>query len=113
MPLDVSHACAQLKIPQEIYLRILVRAVEHTAVDLSELEQAVVHDNIATVQAVSHRLKGDFANLRVDDISATAKALNDSSKGGTYNKIQAGELVQTLIGQIKGLQQQLTTPPGS
>ncbi len=78
--IDLDQNSASLSIPKDIYLRILRKAIEQTRKDISDLEAALSADDIATVQSISHRLKGDYANMRILTLSAIAKQINDMSK---------------------------------
>ena len=41
---------------------------------------ALSQGDIPTIQAISHRWTGDFANLRLESLSQAAKELNDAAK---------------------------------
>ena len=70
---NIQTACNELKINKEIYLRIVLRAVEQTTTDIAALGQAHQVDDVTAIQAIAHRLKGDYANLRVERLTALAK----------------------------------------
>lgn len=75
---DLNAAC--LKIPKDIYLRILSKAVAQTQVDIRDLEAALPVNDMDKVQSISHRWKGDYDNMRVSVLSAIAKKLNEEVK---------------------------------
>jgi len=77
---DLDQNCESLKIEKSIYLRILARAIEQTAQDIHNLETALSAGDFETVQAVSHRLKGDYDNLRITHMSAIARQMNENVK---------------------------------
>ena len=89
---NIFTASEELKIPKEIYLRIVVKAIEQTEKDLLVLRSAHERNDIETVQAISHRLKGDYANLRVTILSVIAAQLNVLAKGN-YDCDQALNLI--------------------
>jgi len=89
---DVQCACDALKISEAIYLKIVARAIEQTSLDLVALKQAYESSDLQSLQAISHRLKGDYANLRADLLSQIARHLNDLSRGD-YRPEQAGVLI--------------------
>lgn len=88
MDVDFEKNSGSLKISQDIYLRILRKAVEQTHRDLAQFEGALQADDFETLKSISHRLKGDYDNLRITDLSSLARAINDSAKsGGDKEKI--------------------------
>lgn len=104
--IDTDLACSELKIPKEIYLKILGRAIEQTTTDLSGLLEALQSGSVERLQALSHKIKGDYGNLRVKPISETAKQLNDLCREA-YDRIQAEPLVETLQQQFQTLKENL------
>ncbi len=80
--IDIDANSASLKIEGKIYVKILTRAVEQTRGDLTALESAIPIGDTATIQAVSHRLKGDYDNLRVAPLAEAARELNETVKAG-------------------------------
>jgi len=90
---DIARACEELKIDKTIYLRIVFRAIDQTLNDLKQLHQANQDGDIASVQAISHRLKGDYANLRINHLSDIARQLNILAKEN-YNAQEAAVLIE-------------------
>lgn len=90
--LDIQYACEALRISEEIYIRIALKAIVQTQNDLNDLKRCCQENDVQNLQAISHRLKGDFANLRIDVLSGIAKQLNDLVKEG-YHSEQAEKLV--------------------
>jgi len=90
---DTTRASAELKIKPEIYVRILNNALKQTDGDLENLKQAHAQNNVDQVQAISHRLKGDYANLRIQPLSEVAARLNVLAKG-EYQPDQGARLIQ-------------------
>jgi HPt (histidine-containing phosphotransfer) domain-containing protein len=103
--INIEMACQELKIPQGIYLKILGRAIEQTTTDLSGLMEALQANSVERLQALSHKIKGDFANLRVLPISETARQLNDLTRGGAYDPAKAESFVETLQQQFETLKE--------
>lgn len=99
MDFSIETACEELKIKKEIYVRIAARALEQTPADVAELQRAHDAQDIDTVQTISHRLKGDFANLRMKALSAAAGELNAMAKA-EYDTVRALELIQGFHGLI-------------
>ncbi len=104
--INADLACQELKIPKEIYLKILGRAIEQTTTDLSGLVEAFQSGSVERLQALSHKIKGDYANLRVKPISETAKQLNDLCREA-YDQVKAEPLVETLQQQFQTLKENL------
>lgn len=90
---SVYKACDELKINKEIYLRIVMKAFEQTAADLLKLHTAHAANDIPAIQAIAHRLKGDYANLRMKALSDAAAELNMLAKT-EYNATRALELIE-------------------
>jgi len=99
---NIDEACAELKIGREIYLRIMKRALEQTRGDIEKLHAAHAANDIAVVQSVAHRLKGDYANLRIRTLSAEANTLNLLAKG-EYEPQKALELIHAIETVFKEL----------
>jgi len=77
---NIKENCTDLSIDQNIYLRILDKAITQTNEDIKCLKESLAQADIDTIQSISHRLKGDFANLRIDELSTIAKDINNISK---------------------------------
>ena len=78
--LDVERNSNILKISKELYLKILGKAITQTEQDLHNVEAALPLDQFATIEAVTHRWKGDFDNLRVTALSDLAKQMNQLAR---------------------------------
>ncbi len=102
--IDADLACQELKIPKNIYLKILGRAIEQSGTDLNGLVEAFQTNAVERVQALSHKIKGDYGNLRVKPISETAKQLNDLARDA-YDTTKAEPLVETLQQQFQTLKE--------
>lgn len=72
---SIQSACDKLKIRKEIYLRIVRRAIEQTQKDIEDLRVAQLNSDIDKIQEIAHRFKGDYANLRIDQLSIIANQL--------------------------------------
>jgi len=92
---DLQCACDALKISEPIYLKIVRKALDQTSADLVELKKAYDANDLASIQSVSHRLKGDYANLRMELLSQIARHLNDLCRT-EYRPEQAGVLILEL-----------------
>lgn len=106
---NVEENCVALKINREIYLRILAKAVEQTERDILELEAALPVENFEKVQAIAHRLKGDYGNMRVEALSTVARDLNNVAKT-TKDKEQSSHLLKTFKDTFQKLQKALAGP---
>ncbi|MCK5216056.1 MAG: Hpt domain-containing protein [Candidatus Omnitrophica bacterium] len=78
--IDFEKNCQSLSISLNIYLRIMNKAVEQTHNDFLELNAALKESDYEKMRYVSHRLKGDYDNLRITEIAAMAKEINDIAK---------------------------------
>jgi len=78
---NIEQNCQSLSISPEIYQRILKKAIVQTTDDVKNLKEAVEQENFESIGSISHRLKGDYANLRIDDMSSIAKDILEESKG--------------------------------
>ena len=78
--IDVEQNSASLKIDKAIYLRILAKATKQTQQDFSDFEFALSSDDFVKVQAISHRWKGDYDNMRITALSSLARQLNEIVK---------------------------------
>ena len=80
MPVNIEKNASELKISPEVYRRILTSAILQAEEDIPKIESALSQGDIPTIQTISHRWKGDFANLRLELLSRRAKELNDAAK---------------------------------
>src|SRR3990167_7988320 len=80
LTLDISQNSASLHISEEIYVRILGKAVDQTTRDVTELETAIPIDDFEKIRAIAHRLKGDYDNMRISPLSSIAKEINEIAK---------------------------------
>jgi HPt (histidine-containing phosphotransfer) domain-containing protein len=78
--LDLEQNSSTLSISKEIYLRILSKAVRQTQKDMTALDTSLAEGDFKTVQAISHRLKGDFDNMRIVALSSLAAQINEMAK---------------------------------
>ena len=104
--IDLAQNSASLKISPQIYLRILGKALEQTEKDLLDIEKALAVPDFTTVQSIAHRLKGDYANMRVTELSQAAKQMNDVAKT-TQDKQQISSALQQFKSYFAGLQNYL------
>ncbi len=111
MILNADLNAESLKISKDIYLRILGKAVAQTQNDIKDLESALPVSDIEKLQSISHRLKGDYDNMRVTVLSTIARELNLETKAGrdkqkmfeliTQFKINFAQLELELAGLVK------------
>jgi HPt (histidine-containing phosphotransfer) domain-containing protein len=109
---NVDDNCAALKINRAIYLRILGKAVEQTQKDLIEIDSALAQGKFDIVQALAHRFKGDYGNMRIASLSSIARELNELAKT-TQDPAQAAMLLQTFKAHFQQLQDGLQRALGS
>ncbi|MDP2654271.1 MAG: Hpt domain-containing protein [Candidatus Omnitrophota bacterium] len=102
--LDIRQSSAALQISEEIYLRILGKAVEQTTRDLSDLATAIAADDYEKIRAIGHRLKGDYDNMRITALSSVARQMNEIAKTSKDKTALQGCLtdLQTLFNELKG-----------
>lgn len=77
---DAQLNAETLKIPKDIYLRILAKAVAQTQIDIQEMETAFPSADFEKIQAISHRWKGDYDNMRIAPLAQVAKTINQEVK---------------------------------
>ena len=75
--IDLEQNSKDLKIGKDIYVRILSKAMDQTKQDIQELEAALPVENFDLIQAISHRWKGDYDNMRIVTLSSVAKEMNE------------------------------------
>lgn len=103
LAINVDKNCEELKIGRDIYLRILNKAVAQTTSDIVDLEKAMNGGDWDTVQKLSHRLKGDYDNMRITDLSSVARTMNVIVKSGNINQAELTGLFTVLSGVFKEL----------
>ena len=82
MILNPDQNAESLKIPREIYLRILGKAVTQTQTDIKDMEAALPFADFDKIQSISHRWKGDYDNMRITPLAILARQLNLEVKTG-------------------------------
>lgn len=80
MILTAQQNAESLKIPKDIYLRILTKAVEQTQKDIKAIEEALPFSDFEKIQSISHRWKGDYDNMRITSLAMVARTLNQEVK---------------------------------
>ncbi len=100
--IDVEQNSASLKIDKMIYLRILTKATKQTQQDILDFESALLSDDLDKIQAVSHRWKGDYDNMRVTQLSALAREMNEVARTNKDKK-----KITNVFGEFKNCFQQL------
>lgn len=100
--IDLDQNSATLNIPKEIYVRILTKAITQTHQDIDDMKDALPEEDFEKVQAISHRLKGDYDNLHLTALSSIAKEINEITRGS-----QDKETTGILLNEFEGFFQQL------
>jgi len=96
LTLDIDQNSASLHITPDIYKRILDKAVSQTQQDIQNFEGALPVGDTETIKSVSHKLKGDYDNLRITDMALVAKQINEIAKTD-FNKENIAELLNEFI----------------
>ena len=107
LALDIAQNCASLHISEDIYLRILGKAIEQTKRDIVDLEAAIPIDDFEKICAIAHRLKGDYDNMRIVELSVQAKEINEVAKA-SKDKDQLSRLVSGFSGLFEQLINRIT-----
>ncbi|MFP4472593.1 MAG: hypothetical protein ACLFPX_01810 [Candidatus Omnitrophota bacterium] len=104
-PIDfnLAESSSALKIPPAIYKRILEKAIKQTEEDLFHLKEAGRTQDEEVIGRISHRLKGDFANLRIPQLSDKFRVINFMIKQDEYDP----SVFQKNIQEISDLLEQL------
>lgn len=82
MILNPQQNADSLKIPKDIYLRILGKAVTQTLTDIKDMETALPVADFDKMQSITHRWKGDYDNMRITTLSMLAREMNQEIKNG-------------------------------
>jgi len=94
MILNPQENSDSLKIPKDIYLRILGKAVSQTQTDIKDFETALPVADFDKIQSISHRWKGDYDNMRVTTLAMIAREMNLEVKNGRDKEKIAQSLVK-------------------
>ena len=98
MILNPQQNADSLKIPKDIYLRILGKAVLQTLTDIRDMETALPVADFDKMQSISHRWKGDYDNMRITTLSMIAREMNQEIKQG-HDK----EKIAEFLGKFKDI----------
>ena len=104
MILTAEENAESLKIPEDIYLRILGKAVTQTQTDIKDMEGALPFSDFEKIQSISHRWKGDYDNMRITSLAMLARQLNQEVKVGRDK-----EKIVAFFAQFKDMFFQLET----
>ncbi len=94
--INKAEISEKLRIPQQVYERIVRNSFEPTYQDMKEIEGALVKEDYETVHRIAHRLKGTCGNLRLTILFAIAQEMNDIAKSNP-NK----ERIVQLLNQFR------------
>ena len=108
--IDIAQNSASLHISEDIYVRILGKAVDQTKRDITELETAIPIDDFDRIRAIAHRLKGDYDNMRITALSSLAKEINEVAKT-SKDREQLLRLLLEFNGLFEQLKKKITKHP--
>jgi len=103
LSIDFDKNSADLSISKDIYLRILDKGIAQTQLDMPQLDKFIEEENADEIKQITHRLKGDFYNMRIDPLSSLAKQMEDIAKSH-MNKDE----LKILLNDFKNLLEQLS-----
>ncbi|MFH0754801.1 MAG: Hpt domain-containing protein [Candidatus Omnitrophota bacterium] len=93
--LDLQVILKELHLPLLVYERILRIAVIGTEQSWPELQEALVREDMVTVQKIAHEWQGTYGNLRVVPMASLASEMHDlASKGGAGKNL--AEILECL-----------------
>ena len=78
--IDLESICTDLCITKEIYIRIITKAFDQTDDDIQSISNALANNDFETISAATHRLKGDYNNMRLSELALIAKKIEEISK---------------------------------
>ena len=84
----------ELEIPQKSYVNIVKSSFKHTRKDIQELESAINKEDYEKMEYFSHRIKGVYANLRLNDLSNSAKEIEDNVKSKKSSEDMMANLIK-------------------
>jgi len=101
---DLDQNCASLKISRDIYIRILSKAMDQTKQDIKDFEEALPIDEFDRIQAITHRWKGDYDNMRIKYLSNIAHNMNNLVRAVPQDKEKLSLLLEDFRVYFKKLQ---------
>ena len=101
---DLEKNSQELKITIDIYKRILTSAIEQTQNDISDIESVLADAEFEKIAEISHRIKGDYGNMRIEQLSSLAREMQRISK-----EEKDKEQLLMLINEFKNFFSQLKT----
>lgn len=85
----IEKNSTELHIPPETYTAIVKISFDQSRQDIVDLENAIAENNYEEIKAVSHRLKGVYSNLRLDDLFISVQEIDVLAKeNGNLGKIK-------------------------
>ena len=94
---------SDLGLEPDEYLEILKGVFDMTDKDLPLLTAAIQQQQLGDVKAIAHRLKGTFANMRLNDLSLMMKELEKAAVENASTDIMMGAVdkIQEQLSSIK------------
>ena len=105
MELNKEKAIKELGIPEELYGELLAIFIEQAEEALSKLKEVINAGNFAEIVRTAHLIKGSAGHMRLEEISAVAKGIEDNaSTGKDINFIKdSGRKLEELFSEFKKL----------
>jgi HPt (histidine-containing phosphotransfer) domain-containing protein len=86
----IKKFSAEMALPLDVYKKILIASLNPAQNDLIKLDQALQTQDWEEIHFISHRLKGTYGNLRLEDLAALATRMDELARA----KSDIGEIVE-------------------
>lgn len=100
---DIEEASQKLGISSVIVQKLVSRFFESIDNDLEELDEHILKANKVKIKELAHKIRGAALNLRLDDISACAKTIEDNSQEETLEIQKSFNKLTQIIKELKKL----------
>ena len=100
--MDLQAAAEKLGLEKEEYLEIVELFIETCSSEIEELEKALAAGDKATVERLTHSLKGSSGNIGIMNFSEIARKMEVNVTGGLLEGMEkmVAEL-KTILNDLK------------
>jgi HPt (histidine-containing phosphotransfer) domain-containing protein len=85
----IKKASQELSLDEETYVSFLNTLFTEGSEDIQKFSEAVESEDFETIQALSHRLKGEYGNIRLNVLAEPAVEIHNLTlNGGSIEQIR-------------------------
>lgn len=82
MEINVDSISTELHVRPEVLRKIIISFAGTLAIKMVELTSAFEKDDVVSMRAILHEMRGTSGNLRLEKLYVTARTLHEAVKAG-------------------------------